>query len=190
MMKYFDDYIPNTYLQYYFFGNELAKKENPEYTRVDEAKNGREKKVYEICRKAEEQGTLENLPFLIGEIHGNMMVEIAESIAYDLNNEFVLMMKNEGIIKNLDRNMLVEVGAKLGKDGAAPYGYDKIGDFYKALIDNQYMYEKLTVEACLENNYKKALQALTLNRTVINPETAELILNDLTEVNKKYWNLK
>ncbi len=190
MMKYFDDYVPNTYLQYYFFGNELAKEENPEFTRVDEAKVGREKKVYDICKKAEEQGNLDNLPFLVGEVHGNMMVEIAESIAYNLENEFVLMMKNDGIIKNLDENMLVEVGSRLGKDGPIPYGYEKIDDFYKALIDNQYIYEKLTVEACLEGNYRKALQALTLNRTVINPEKAALILEDMIKVNKKYWELK
>ena len=58
------------------------------------------------------------------------------------------------------------------------------------LIDNQYIYEKLTVEACLEGNYRKALQALTLNRTVINPEKAALILEDMMKVNKKYWELK
>lgn len=190
MMQYFDEYVPNTYLQYYFFGNELAKKEDPNYTRVDEAKNGREKKVYEICKKAENQGNLNGIDILVGEVHGNMMVEIAESIAYDLENEFVLMVKNDGVIKNLDSNMLVEVGAKLGKNGVIPYGYEKIDDFYKALIDNQYMYEKLTVEACLEENEKKAIMALTLNRTIINPEKAKLILEEFKDVNKKYWEVK
>lgn len=190
MMLYFNDYVPNTYLQYYFFGNELAKKENPNYTRVDEARDGREKKVYELCLKAKQQGNIDNLELLVGHVHGHMMVQIAESIAYDLNNEFVIMVKNDNVIKNLDNNMLVEVGVKLGKDGAKPYGYDKIDDFYKALIDNQYMYEKLTVEACLESNYLKALQALTLNRTVINPEIAKQILDDFAVVNKDFWELK
>lgn len=189
MMKYFDEHVPSTYLQYYLFPDEIVEKSDINFTRADEAKLSREQKVLDICKIAEEKKSIEDLPFLVGEVHGNMMVEIAESIAYDLENEFVLMVKNEGVIKNLDSEMLIEVGSRLGKNGVTPYGYVEIDYFYKAMIDNQYAYEKLTVEASLENNYKKALQALTLNRTIINPKKAKAILDDLMEVNGEYWTL-
>ncbi|NLY46550.1 MAG: 6-phospho-alpha-glucosidase, partial [Tissierella sp.] len=61
---------------------------------------------------------------------------------------------------------------------------------YKGLMQNQHAYEKLTVEACLESDYQKALEALTLNRAVGDPEKAKNVLDDLMEINKDYWYLK
>ena len=57
-------------------------------------------------------------------------------------------------------------------------------------MEAQYAYELLTVEAYLEQDYTKALQALTLNRTIVNPEKAQAVLKDLMEANKDYWTLK
>ena len=56
-------------------------------------------------------------------------------------------------------------------------------------MESQYAYELLTVEAFMEKNYTKALQALTLNRTVIEPNKAKLVLDDLMEKNREYWYL-
>ncbi|MBU5439087.1 6-phospho-alpha-glucosidase [Tissierella sp. MSJ-40] len=190
MMAHFPEYLPNTYLQYYFFPDEIAKESNPEFTRADEAKKGREKQVLDICRQAREQNSLEGLPLLIGEVHGNMMVEVAESIAYDLRKVFVVMVRNQGIIPNLPADAIVECAGELTKNGAEAYPYGEVDTFYKGLLENQYAYEKLTVEACLENNYQKAIQALTLNRTVVNPNHAKAVLDDLMEANSKYWKLK
>lgn len=55
-------------------------------------------------------------------------------------------------------------------------------------MENQYAYEKLSVDACLEGSYQKALQALVLNRTVINTNVAKELLKDLIDANKEYWN--
>lgn len=190
MLSFFPEYLPNTYLQYYFFPDEIAKESNPSFTRADEAKEGREKKVLDICKKAKEQNSLEGLPFLVGEVHGNMMVEVAESIAYDLRKVFVVIVRNEGIICNLPEDAMVECAGELTKDGAVGYPVGKVDTFYEGLLMNQYAYEKLTVEAYLESNYQKALQALTLNRTIVNPEKAKLVLDDLMEANKDYWYLR
>ncbi len=189
MLSFFPDYLPNTYLQYYFFPEEIAKESNPDYTRSDEALDGRDKRIREICKQAREQQSLDNIPFLSGTVHGNMMIEVAESIAYDLKKLFVIIVRNEGIISNLPEDAMVEVSGELTRFGAVPYRVGEIGAFYKGLVEGQYAYEKLTVEACLEENYTKALQALTLNRTVINPDKAKLVLDDLMKANKDYWKL-
>src|SRR5699024_1911136 len=108
MLSFFPDYLPNTYLQYYFFPEEIVKESNPDYTRADEASKGREKQVLDICKKASEQNSLENIPFLTGPVHGRMMVEVAESIAYDLNYIFIVMARNEGIIPDLPDDAMIE----------------------------------------------------------------------------------
>ena len=82
-----------------------------------------------------------------------------------------------------------EVAGHLNKDGVQGKVYGEIKPFYKGLMENQYAYELLTVEAYLEKSYLKALQALTLNRAVNSIEKAKLILDDLIEVNKEYWTL-
>lgn len=189
MLSYFPQYLPNTYLQYYFFPEEIVAESNLEFTRVDEARVGREARIIEMCKKAKEQKSLEGLPLLVGEVHGNMMVEVAESIAYDLNKVFVIMVKNEGIIPNLPQEAMVETAGELGKEGAKGYAFGEVDSFYKGLLEGQYAYEKLTSEALLEKNYEKALMALTLNRTIVNPTKAKALLDELMEVNKEYWSL-
>ncbi|HBM75448.1 MAG TPA: 6-phospho-alpha-glucosidase [Clostridiaceae bacterium] len=190
MLSFFPEYLPNTYLRYYFFPEEIVKECNPNFTRSDEALAGREKQVLDICKKVMIQKSLKGIPFLSGAVHGNMMVEVADSIAYDLKKLFVVIVRNEGTISNLPDDAMVEVAGELTKYGAVPYKVGKIGTFYKGLIEGQYAYEKLTVEAYLESDYQKALQALTINRTVVNPFKAEAVLNDLMEANKEYWYLR
>ena len=55
---------------------------------------------------------------LTNSVFGNLMVEVAESIAYDLNNEFVVLVRNEGIIPNFESRAIIEVAGTIGKDGA------------------------------------------------------------------------
>ncbi|WP_040212321.1 6-phospho-alpha-glucosidase [Clostridium polynesiense] len=188
-MGFFDEYIPTTYLQYYFFPEEIVAESDPNYTRADEAKDSREKEVWEICSKAVEADSIEDIEVITNSVFGDLMVELAESIAYDLHNEFILMRRNIDIIPNFSEDAIVEVAGTVGKDGAHPYKYGNIKPFYKGLMEGQHAYEKLTVESFLEKDYTKALQALTLNRTVVNPEKAKAVLDDLMEANKDYWYL-
>ena len=62
-----------------------------------------------------------------------------------------------------------------------------IPTFQKGLLENQYAYEKLTVDAYMEHSYQKALQALVLNRMVNDTDKAKKILDELIEANKEYW---
>ncbi len=188
-MNFFDEYIPTTYLQYYFFAEEIVAESDPNYTRADEAKDSREKEVWDICSKATSTDSIEDIEIITNSVFGDLMVELAESIAYDLQNEFILMSRNNDIITNFSKDAIVEVSGTVGKDGANPYKYGEIKPFYKGLMEAQHAYELLTVEAFLEKNYTKALQALTLNRTIVNPEKAKAVLDDLMEKNKDYWYL-
>lgn len=189
-LQFFPEYIPNTYLQYYFFPEEIVEGSTIEKTRVDEAIEGREKDVFELVAQAEGRDDLGDLEILKGSVFGNLMIEVAESILYDLNNEFVIMVPNDNYIPNFPSDAIVELSGTLGKDGAKAFPYGKIKPFYKGLMEGQFGYEKLTVEAFLEKDYTKALQALTLNRTVVDPQKAKAVLDDLMEANKEYWTLE
>lgn len=189
-MKYIDEYVPTTYLQYYMFPDEIVAESNPDYTRADESRDSREREVFEACAKAAGKKVIDRSEMLTNSVFGNLMVEVAESIAYDLNNEFIVLVRNEGIIDNFEPDAIVEVAGTIGKEGARGYAYGPVKPFYRGLMEGQYAYELLTVEAFMEQDYTKALMALTLNRTVVDPSKAKAVLDDLMEANKEYWTLK
>lgn len=187
MLLDFPDYMPNTYLQYYYYPEYKKSKLNPEYTRANEVMNGREKRVFEECKAVAQRGYLGNSNVVHNDAHGEMIVEVAESIAFNENRIYIVIVQNNGLISNLDNDVMVEVAANLGINGPRPFGIGKIGTFYKGLIEQQFAYERLTVEAWFEGSYSKALQALTLNRTIIDAKKARKILDALIEANKDYW---
>ena len=190
MMQCVDEYIPNTYLQYYFYSDDIAKESNPNYTRADETMQTREKEVWDVCSTAVGKVNLDGIKVLTSPVFGSMMVEVAESIAYDLNNEFIVMAPNDGIIPNFSSDAIVEIAGTLGKDGVKAIPYGNIKPFYKGLMENQFAYEELACEAWIEHDYTKALEALALNRTVNSFDKAKAVLDDLLEANKDYWYLE
>jgi len=186
MLIDFPEFLPNTYLQYYLYPDDLAKKETADNTRARQVINGREKRVHETCDQIIAQQTTHNIDLDV-DIHGAYMVKAAASLVYNLNENYIVMVKNDGIISNIPSDAMVEVPALLTANGPKAFAVGEIPTFYKGLIENQLASEKLVVDAYFENSYNKALQALTLNRTIVHVPKAKAILDDLIEANKGYW---
>lgn len=187
MLRDFPDYLPNTYLQYYLYPEYKLSTLDPKYTRTDEVRVGREKNVFAECKSIVEKGTAKESTVVHNDAHGDMMVEVAASIANNARQTYVVIVRNNGIVSNVPNDVMIEVAASLGANGPAPYAVGEIPTFYKGLIEGQHAFEKLTVEAYLEGSYTKALQALTLNRTVNDAKKARKVLDALIEANKDYW---
>ncbi|QNG60210.1 6-phospho-alpha-glucosidase [Bacillus sp. PAMC26568] len=187
MVRDFPDFLPNTYLQYYLYPDKVLNKLNPEFTRANEVMNGREKRVFEECQRIIAQDSAKDSHVVHNDAHGEFILIVAESIAYNKGDNFVVILKNDGIIDNLPKDAMVEVAASITSNGPRPYAVGEIPTFYKGLIEGQFAYEKLTVEAYLEGSYQKALQALTLNRTVVSAGKAREVLDALIEQNKDFW---
>lgn len=192
MLDLDDTYLPNTYLQYYLLRDRAFSHLDGNKTRANEVMEGREKRVYDECARVIKNNSAKDTPILEDlnkqDAHGDLIMDIADSIYKDKNGFYVVIVSNKNkIIENLDEEVMVEVLCLLGKDGPKPYYVGKIGTYHKGLIEQQYAYEKLTVDAYFEGSYKKALQALTLNRTVVDMELAKKILDDLIIHNEGYW---
>lgn len=190
MINDYDEYLPNTYLQYYLYPEKMVKKSNPDYTRANEVMDGGEKKVHEMLDEILECGKIRGTKHEIKStngVHASYIVDLATALANNTNEIFLLMTENHGTIPNVDSGMMIEVPCRVGANGVEALSMEGIPTFYKGLLENQYAYEKLTVDACLEGSYMKALQALVLNRTVINTNVAKNILDDMIVANKEYW---
>ena len=191
MIRDSDEYLPNNYLQYYLYPKHMFSVENPEYTRANEVMDGSEKKTFEMLDMVIERGTLQGDK--IGDLaeitdgHAGYIVDLATALAFNTNEMFICMTENHGIISNLSEGAMVEVVCRVGSNGVEPLNVGEIGTYYKGLLENQYAYEKLTVDALLEGSYNKAWQALTLNRCVVDKPTAKALLDDYIEANREYW---
>lgn len=191
MIKDSDEYLPNTYLQYYLYPQHILKNENPEYTRANEVMDGNEKQVHEMCDKVIALGKIKGTEFepdpnsMDG--HAGYIVDLAYAISHNTGEIFLCMHENNGTIENLSSGMMLESQVRVGINGVEPITVGPVKTFYKGLLENQYAYEKLTVDANLEGSYQKAVQALTLNRVVDDFDKAKDLLDDYMKVNKDYW---
>ena len=190
ILRDYPEYLPNTYLKYYLYPKHVVETSNPNYTRANEVMDGKEKSCYEMMEEVIKLGKLKGTEYEIKPgrgVHASYIVDLACAIINNTNEIFLIITKNKGVIPNVDENMMVEVACRVGANGVEPLALDPIPTFYKGMMENQYAYEKLTVDGLFERDKTKLLQALALNRTVTDTDTAKAILDDLIEANKDYW---
>lgn len=205
MVQDFPASLPNTYLQYYLYPKTMVQHSDPNYTRANSVIDGREKRVKAYCdaicalkrikgttfdldQKYHAKGTeVEQATLAHNDAHATYIVELAMSIAYNKNDIFLLMVENNGIVSNLSEGMMLEVACRVGIHGAQPLHIGTSPAFEKGLLEGQYAYEQLCVDAALEGSYQKALQALVVNRTVVDTTIAKKILQEYIEVNQDYF---
>ncbi|WP_258728834.1 maltose-6'-phosphate glucosidase [Bacillus atrophaeus] len=180
------DTLPNTYLQYYLFPDDMVKKSNPNHTRANEVMEGREAFIFSQCDMITREQSSKNSDITIDD-HASYIVDLARAIAYNTGERMLLIVENNGAIVNFDPSAMVEVPCIVGSNGPEPVTVGKIPQFQKGLMEQQVSVEKLTVEAWEEKSFQKLWQALVLSKTVPNARVARLILEDLMEANKEYW---
>lgn len=186
LMQMFPEYIPNTYLQYYLMADEIVAHSNPDRTRANEVMENREKKMFDMIEQIRlSDGKVED-KFHVG-VHGEFIADVAMSMAYDLRQKWLVIIPNNGLIKGLPDDAMVEVPALLGRDKVYPIQVGNVSHFYQGMLQQQLMSEKCLVDAALEGSYEKALQAFTLNKTIPSASVARQILDEMIEANKGYW---
>ena len=182
----FHDYLPNTYMQYYLLGDEVVKSSDPNHTRANEVMEGREKRIFDAVADYR-AGKDVDLTKFFGGVHGEFIVDVAMSLAFDLRKRYLVMVENNGAVENLPSDAMVEIPAYITDRGPEPVRVGEILTFYKGLIEQQEAVEKLIVDAAVEHSYEKALMAFTLSKTVPSLLVAKKILDDMIVANKAYW---
>lgn len=177
---------PNSYFQYYLFGDDMVAHTDPNYTRADQVVDTREKRVFGECARIEKAVTAKDTTLQIG-IHAEFIVDLATALAFNTHERMLLIVPNNGAISNFEKDAMVEIPCIVGKDGYEPLTVGEIPHFQKGLMEQQVNCEKLVVDAYEQHSYLKMLQALTLNKCVPNANVARKILDDFIEANKAYW---
>ena len=180
------DTLPNTYLKYYLCQDEVVKHSNPEHTRANEVMESREKTVFDECRRISAVGTAKDSTIEV-DAHASYIVDLATAIAYNTKARMLLIVENNGAIKNFDPTAMVEIPCIVGNEGPEPLVVGDIPQFQKGMMEQQVSVEKLTVDAWINHSYLNTWQALTLSKTAPSARVANLILDDLIEDINDFW---
>lgn len=209
MIQDFPYSLPNSYNLYYMNPETAYEHYSLEHTRVDEVVSGREKNVFAYCKAITELGKMKDTKYDISDkispftefkgemntetvysdndVHAAYLVELVLSIINNKNDLAMVMTRNNGVIPNLDPGMMLEVTCMIGKEEIRPVNYGPVPAFEKGLLENQYACEHLLVEAILEKDDQKLLQAFTENRLVRDYKLAKQLVADFKEANGNYW---
>ena len=177
---------PNSYFQYYLFGDDMVAHTDPNYTRANEVMDGREKTVFGQAKAIVENGTSKGNEFAAG-VHASFIVDLACALKFNTHERMLLIVPNEGAIENFDPTAMVEIPCLVGSNGPEPLKIGDIPTFQRGLMTEQVCVEKLVVEAWIEHSYQKMWQAITLSKTVPSGKVAKQILDELIEANKDFW---
>ena len=134
IVNYFPDYLPNTYWQYYLLGDDIVDYMDINNTRGMQVIHGRETKIREAVKKLENGEKIDLTQFYVG-VHGKFIVEVVKALAYDTRSRQLVIVKNDGAVKNLPDDAMVEIPAYITKDGPEPVRVGEIPRFYKGLIE-------------------------------------------------------
>lgn len=178
--------VPNTYLKYYMYPDDEVAQSDSNHTRANEVMAGREKFIFDECKKIVQNQTAEGTE-LETDDHASYIVDLARAIAYNSKERMLMIVENNGAIENFDPTAMVEVPCIVGSQGPEPLVMGEIPRFQKGLMEQQVAVEKLVVDAWVENSYQKMWQALTMSKIVPSANAAKNILDDLYEANKEFW---
>ncbi len=178
--------IPSSYLRYYYCFDEVLREQLAgEQSRAQEVMDI-ENALLELYRDP----NLDTKPALLENRGGAFYSEAAAQLMASLHDGRgdvqVVDTLNEGAIADLPRDAVVEVPARIDRDGPHPLPAAELAPEMRALVQHAKAYEQLAVQAALTGDRDVALRALMANPLVGRYDIAAPLLDELLKVNAQH----
>ena len=175
--------IPSYYLRYYYcFGEVLAEQQAGGQLRAEEVIEI-EQRLLEMYRDPE----LAEKPALLEDRGGAFYSEAAAQLMASLHDGAgdiqVVDTLNDGALPDLPADAVVEVPARIDRDGPHPLPLAPLAADMRGLVQHVKAYEQLAVEAATSGDRSVALRALMANPLVGRYDIARPLLDELLTVN-------
>ena len=179
--------IPCSYLNYYLFRREQLEKEKTASETRGEHCLAVEKdllKLYENTRLCEK-------PALLSERGGARYSEAAIRLIHSLENNVgdrqVLNVRNEGRLAFMRDSDVVELACRVDRKGIVPQSVRKPGgDYIRGMMQAVKAYERLTVQAFMEESYEKCIAALLVHPLIGDYPAAKACFGEMCRANREY----
>ncbi|HEX4897684.1 MAG TPA: 6-phospho-beta-glucosidase [Candidatus Limnocylindrales bacterium] len=177
--------IPSYYLRYYYAFEAVLAEQLAGHTRADEVIEI-EAKLLELYRDP----NLRTKPALLENRGGAYYSEAAAQLVASLHDGRgdvqVVDVRNDGALAALPDDAVVEIPARIDRDGAHPLPLAPLAPEYLGLVQQVKAYERLTIEAALRGDRDAARIALLANPLVGRWSTATALVEAIIEANGPY----
>ena len=158
--------IPSYYLRYYYRPTRCVARAAGRRARGRQEVIDIERELLELYRDP----TLDEKPALLANRGGAFYSEAAAQLMASLHDGAgdvqVVDVRNDGAIPDLPDDAVVEVPARIDRDGAHPLPLAPLAPEMRGLVQAIKAYEQLAVEAALSGDRRAALRALMANPLV------------------------
>jgi 6-phospho-beta-glucosidase len=177
--------LPSYYLRYYYATREVIAEQQGSPTRAEE--------VMEIERELlalYADPALDTKPALLEQRGGAFYSEAAAQLIASLHDGAgdvqVVDVRNGDALPDLPAGAVVEVPARIDRDGAHPQPLAPLAPELRGLAQAAKAYEDLAVAAAVSGDRQVALRALLANPLVPDYEAARGLLDALLEANRSH----
>jgi 6-phospho-beta-glucosidase len=175
--------IPSPYLHYYYFPSEVLEHQRTHRSRAEEVMEI-EAGLLELYRDP----ALDEKPKLLEERGGAFYSEAAAALVASLHagtgDLQVVNVRNAGAIPNLPDDDIVEIPARIDRDGAHPEPTAPLAPEMLGIVQHAKSYERLAIQAAKTGDRTIALKALIANPLVGDYARAAPLLGALLEANR------
>lgn len=183
--------IPCPYHRYFYMTDKLleeekeAAKEGGQGTRAEVVKDV-EKRLFELYKDVNLKEKPKELEKRGGAYYSDAAVSLISAIYNDKKEIHTVNTVNNGTIKQLPDNSVIETNCLIDRRGATPLNIDELPAEVLGLLQSVKSYEINAVEAAVKGDKSKAILALTSHPLVPSAAAAVEIVNELIEINKSY----
>ncbi|MFF4943561.1 MULTISPECIES: 6-phospho-beta-glucosidase [Streptomyces] len=178
--------VPSYYLRYFYAHDEVVRELGTKPSRAAEVA-AMEKELLEMYGDP----ALDEKPELLakrgGAFYSEAAVDLAASLLGDGGSPVqVVNTYNNGTLPFLADDAVIEVQARVGRDGATPLAVPALDPLYAGLIANVTAYEDLALEAALRGGRDRVFKALLAHPLIGQFEYAEGLTDRLIAHNREH----
>ncbi|MFF0569076.1 6-phospho-beta-glucosidase [Streptomyces sp. NPDC004041] len=178
--------VPSYYLRYFYAHDEVVRELGTKPSRAAEVA-AMEKELLAMYGDP----ALDEKPALLakrgGAFYSEAAVDLAASLLGDGGSPVqVVNTYNNGTLPFLPDDAVIEVQARVGRDGATPLAVPKLDPLYAGLIANVTAYEDLALEAALRGGRDRVFKALLAHPLIGQFDSAEGLTDRLIAHNREH----
>lgn len=177
--------IPSYYLHYYYLTDEVIERQRTERSRAEEVMDI-EAGLLELYRDPDLAEKPELLERRGGAFYSEAAAQLIASLHEGTGDLQVINVRNDGALPDLPDDAVVEILARIDRDGAHPIPVAPLAPEMLGLVEHVKAYERLAVQAATTGDRTIALKALLTNPLVRDYRTAVLLLDALLEANRQH----
>ncbi|MDO8684471.1 MAG: hypothetical protein Q7N50_13430, partial [Armatimonadota bacterium] len=114
------------------------------------------------------------------------LVEILNALREDAPKQYSVIIPNEGQVTNIAKGFAIECPALVSKDGIKPIHIGEAPTGVRATVEKALLTIELAVEAALERDKNKLLQALIVDGSVKSISEANRLADEMLQAHKDF----